>query len=83
MSVAIHGTGYLLPGRYDGLSDCAALKAVVIPAWIPESSDMDGKFKNKLIHQNRVLIRNNDINIKSLRSGVLKLRNGNFITCAF
>ena len=34
---------------------------------------MDGKVKNKLIPQNIVLIRNNGINIKSVRSGALKL----------
>ena len=46
----------------------AAIKAAVIAAWMPESSAMDGKVKNKLIPQNIVLIDNNGINIKSMRS---------------
>jgi hypothetical protein len=54
----------------------AAITAAVIPAWMPESSAMDGKLKNKLIPQNRVLIRNNGINIKSVSSGSLNLRLG-------
>jgi hypothetical protein len=27
LSIAIHGTGYLLPGRYDDLSDCRSNKS--------------------------------------------------------
>ena len=35
LGIAILGTGYLLPGRYDGLNSyCGS----VIPAWTPESS---------------------------------------------